>query len=140
MLATSGLDQIGVGVLVGLLVVAIAAAAKAGPLLLGKRQTERRDAMSTYERLYGKPANPRTGEPATKGWTDHVDETLNEQSKVIKQTSTDIGHVRREIQQMGGKIMDNVDASAKAAAGEVIEQISERDRVQKRDAERDGTT
>lgn len=138
MVAASGLQQIGIGVIVGVLVVAIGAAARSGPLLLGKRQAEKRDAQSTYERLYGKPANPRTNEPATRGWTDEVNDTLREHGTVIHQMAADVGFVRQEIQEMGGKIMDNVDASAKAAAGEVLEQITERDRVQKRDSDRDG--
>jgi hypothetical protein len=135
--AASGLTEVGIGVIGGLLVLAIAGAARAGPQLLGKRQAERRDAMSTYERLYGKPANPRTGEPATKGWTTHVDESLEYLGTVTAQTSTEVKHVRREIHEMGERIMEKADAASAAAAEEVIDQMTERQRVQRRDAERD---
>jgi uncharacterized coiled-coil protein SlyX len=125
-----------------------------------KMITDKQDATSTYERLYGKPANPRTNEPATTGWTDEVNETLAEQSKtlaeqskVLTQTSNDVHGLRGDLHRLGerivantnaasDKILGHTDAAAKAAASEVIDQIEERGRVQKRDAEADekGTT
>lgn len=102
---------------------------------LSKRQTTIRDRDSTYERLYGKPANPRTGEPATTGWTHHVDSTLNELTAVQKDVKNSVDSLHTEVKGLAGRIITKVDDAAKAAATEVIHQAEERERVQRRDSD-----
>lgn len=91
-----------------------------------KRQTDKRDTASIYERLYGKPANPRTNEPATVGWTTVVENRLTSQDTMLRD-------IKADVKKFGSQIIANVDHAAKAAATEVLEQVTERDRVNKRD-------
>jgi hypothetical protein len=148
MIAATGGTEILIGVAYTVGAALVLAMARAAMQTRSKMQDDKRDAASTYERLYGKPANPRTNEPATKGWTDHVDETLESQNKMLLATSNEVHGLRGDLHRFGQMIVDNTnvaankilghaDVAAKAAATEVLDQIEERGRVQKRDAAAD---
>lgn len=141
------------GIVYTLLAGLVVAMVRAGMQTRAKMQTEKRDATSTNIYLFGKEANPRTGEPATKGWTQKTDERLTLQDSTMAEISAAVHSLSGELHRLGQRIIGNTDAAAakiisgakeasQEAVKEVALQVVERDRVQKRDDaydERDNT-
>ena len=88
-------------------VLLVLAMARAAVQTYNKRSVEREDSRSTYQRLYGKAANPRTGEPATKGWTDQVDEQLEVLTAGQKEQKTLLNNLHQTVTTIGEHILEN---------------------------------
>ena len=133
----------GLSELIILTVSAIAGAAilgfgKAVMSLMRTRQTKQRmenDDERTRQRFFfDQPADPRTGTPATTGWTTTVNATLRELAAGQTDTAKKVDQILYELMPNGGgNFRGMVEKNAAAAQKEVGEQVAERGRVKRRD-------
>lgn len=105
MLATSGVEQVWVGVIVLIIGGLGSLIVRAFVQTFGKRQTEKRDAASMAEFFFDTPENPRTRIPAKKGWTTQVNETLTSLQTGIGEVATSVKTVNDNVAALGGAIL-----------------------------------
>lgn len=104
------------------------------------RQTAQRledwDQRTLSEYFFDTPRDTRTGAPAKDGWTTVVNRTLKQLVDGQAQTTRMINEILREIKPDGNgghNFRGVVERGISAASDEVGKQITERERVQRRD-------
>ena len=160
LVATSGASEVLIFAAAAVLAGLVGWIAKATMSLIKSRQSKQRDDERAEHTLsqffFDQERDPRTGTPATVGWTSRVDQTLGILTAGQSRTEAAQRRIEHTVQEIayelkpngGGNLRAIVEMGAQAAGVEVVKQedervqqtdertlsTAERGRVQQRDA------